>query len=204
MSAIQVSPIRGNHCSKCHNECDASTLKKHWGMCTTCRRVKTICPTCQKPCSLEILAKYRTMCSKCFHKKDLFCGKCSSKIKTGKSQCYLEYKGLCEKCHWEEWLNSDERKKEMDNLGNILRENYILKHLPRQTPPQPQPELPPPRETKTFQFSRLQQKDCPICLSPFKETEDIKMLPCLHYYHSSCYDELINRNPDAPCPTCRQ
>ncbi|KAI6693052.1 hypothetical protein NL676_020762 [Syzygium grande] len=43
---------------------------------------------------------------------------------------------------------------------------------------------------------------CSICLSDYKETDVLRMLPgCGHYFHLKCVDEWLRSNPSCPC--CR-
>jgi len=41
---------------------------------------------------------------------------------------------------------------------------------------------------------------CTICLEEFLKGEEIKMIPCLHFYHSECIDEWFKRSDC--CPIC--
>lgn len=43
---------------------------------------------------------------------------------------------------------------------------------------------------------------CAICLSPFERGEDVKQLPCAHFYHPECIDAWLER--DVTCPLCKQ
>jgi hypothetical protein len=42
---------------------------------------------------------------------------------------------------------------------------------------------------------------CMICLSDFEQDEEIRRLPCAHFYHSGCIDEWLRRCTD--CPLCK-
>ncbi|XP_030450039.1 RING-H2 finger protein ATL70-like [Syzygium oleosum] len=43
---------------------------------------------------------------------------------------------------------------------------------------------------------------CSICLSEYKETDVLRLLPdCGHYFHSKCVDPWLRMNPS--CPNCR-
>ncbi|XP_030551082.1 RING-H2 finger protein ATL70-like [Rhodamnia argentea] len=43
---------------------------------------------------------------------------------------------------------------------------------------------------------------CSICLSEYKETDVLRLLPdCGHYFHSKCVDPWLRINPS--CPNCR-
>ncbi|KAI9143393.1 hypothetical protein BKA69DRAFT_123025 [Paraphysoderma sedebokerense] len=42
---------------------------------------------------------------------------------------------------------------------------------------------------------------CPVCIEPFEDNEDLRMLPCQHVYHAECIDSwLTDRDPR--CPMC--
>ena len=47
----------------------------------------------------------------------------------------------------------------------------------------------------------LLKGDCPICIEPFKEGDELYRLRCGHIYHTECIEEWININ--RICPTCR-
>ncbi|EWM24570.1 e3 ubiquitin-protein ligase [Nannochloropsis gaditana] len=42
---------------------------------------------------------------------------------------------------------------------------------------------------------------CAVCISEYAPDEDVRLLPCAHYFHASCVDEWLKVN--ASCPTCR-
>lgn len=42
---------------------------------------------------------------------------------------------------------------------------------------------------------------CTVCLEPFRAGEELRILPCLHRYHTCCIDEWLSRNP--ACPICK-
>merc|ERR1740130_1469879 len=42
---------------------------------------------------------------------------------------------------------------------------------------------------------------CPICLSDFDEEDEVRVLPCKHYFCKACIDEWLAVN--STCPTCR-
>ncbi|KAJ5071744.1 hypothetical protein M0811_09904 [Anaeramoeba ignava] len=54
---------------------------------------------------------------------------------------------------------------------------------------------------KYHQSKISQQKNCPICLESFQESEKLRILPCLHFFHKSCIDPWLN-NHDT-CPICK-
>ena len=45
-------------------------------------------------------------------------------------------------------------------------------------------------------------KECCICMVDFKDNEEYRCLPCMHYYHVDCIDDWLVRS--FLCPTCRQ
>ena len=52
--------------------------------------------------------------------------------------------------------------------------------------------------TQSFQ----QIRECCICMIDFEQNEDIRCLPCMHYYHVRCIDDWLVRS--FLCPTCMQ
>jgi hypothetical protein len=42
---------------------------------------------------------------------------------------------------------------------------------------------------------------CAICISEFSPDDEVRLLPCSHYFHNRCVDEWLRIN--ASCPTCR-
>ncbi|EDR30211.1 hypothetical protein, conserved [Entamoeba dispar SAW760] len=49
--------------------------------------------------------------------------------------------------------------------------------------------------------TKYHYNECPICMEPFHENESMKLLPCKHYFHSSCIDEWIRCH--SFCPLCK-
>lgn len=43
---------------------------------------------------------------------------------------------------------------------------------------------------------------CPICMNEFQQSDPIRLLPCMHYYHTRCIDEWLMRS--ITCPNCMQ
>ncbi|CAN0439219.1 unnamed protein product, partial [Discosporangium mesarthrocarpum] len=43
---------------------------------------------------------------------------------------------------------------------------------------------------------------CAICLCDMKEGEQMRVLPCNHFYHASCVDVWLRQNMN--CPVCKQ
>lgn len=44
--------------------------------------------------------------------------------------------------------------------------------------------------------------DCSICLSPYEDQVEIRMLPCGHHYHQDCIDQWVFLTPS--CPLCKR
>ncbi|KAF6254158.1 hypothetical protein COO60DRAFT_1273282, partial [Scenedesmus sp. NREL 46B-D3] len=42
---------------------------------------------------------------------------------------------------------------------------------------------------------------CAICFEDFADNDDVKQLPCGHFYHCGCIDEWLLR--DVTCPLCK-
>ncbi|XP_041005466.1 E3 ubiquitin-protein ligase RHA2B-like [Juglans microcarpa x Juglans regia] len=47
-----------------------------------------------------------------------------------------------------------------------------------------------------------QQTECAVCLSEFKEDEEIRKLKCKHIFHKDCLDRWL-QHCSATCPLCR-
>jgi len=45
------------------------------------------------------------------------------------------------------------------------------------------------------------QKSCCICMENFKDAENVRTLPCLHIFHTSCIDSWLVRS--STCPICK-
>jgi len=45
------------------------------------------------------------------------------------------------------------------------------------------------------------KKTCSICLSDYEVNEDIKLIPCMHFFHKACIDEWMSRS--CVCPICK-
>lgn len=46
--------------------------------------------------------------------------------------------------------------------------------------------------------------ECFICLENCEEKKNLKILPCSHFFHSSCLLEWFKKNENTLCPVCRQ
>lgn len=42
---------------------------------------------------------------------------------------------------------------------------------------------------------------CNICLAPYEEGDQVRILPCVHRFHQSCVDQWLQSN--AVCPVCK-
>eukprot|EP00752_Nemacystus_decipiens_P010697 g9526.t2 len=49
--------------------------------------------------------------------------------------------------------------------------------------------------------SVVKPKSCSICLYPFKTGERVRIIPCLHQFHTECIDPWLRQN--AICPVCK-
>ncbi|EOY07552.1 hypothetical protein QUC31_011267 [Theobroma cacao] len=60
-----------------------------------------------------------------------------------------------------------------------------------------------PRLIPIFRYSKdCNEETCAVCLSDFKEGEQIRVLPdCLHIFHVACIDAWLNLHSN--CPLCR-
>ena len=57
--------------------------------------------------------------------------------------------------------------------------------------------------SNVFKMSDLyQQTTCSICCEDFMNNDEVRILPCNHYYHNNCIQEWLTKNPS--CPMCRQ
>ena len=46
-----------------------------------------------------------------------------------------------------------------------------------------------------------EQKECMVCLSEYSAGEEIKTLPCLHFFHTPCIDPWLRLHRE--CPLCK-
>lgn len=46
-----------------------------------------------------------------------------------------------------------------------------------------------------------QQDQCSVCLEKFQDGEQLRLLPCMHKYHSRCIDKWFQNSP--ACPVCK-
>ena len=51
-------------------------------------------------------------------------------------------------------------------------------------------------------IKRLINDECPICIEPFEENDELYQLKCNHIFHTKCISEWININNI--CPNCRE
>ena len=47
----------------------------------------------------------------------------------------------------------------------------------------------------------MNKPSCAICIMDFELDEEVRVLPCKHYFHTDCVDSWLKMN--ATCPTCR-
>lgn len=62
----------------------------------------------------------------------------------------------------------------------------------------------PTRKLAAAQGTDMQlgeQTKCLICLEQFADGDDVKTLPCLHFYHQRCVDQWLRT--DNSCPVCK-
>lgn len=45
------------------------------------------------------------------------------------------------------------------------------------------------------------KSECKICMCEYEENEEIKILPCIHSFHTHCIDTWIKKNYN--CPVCK-
>ena len=46
-----------------------------------------------------------------------------------------------------------------------------------------------------------EQRECMICLEEYAEGDDLKTLPCLHYFHTACIDTWLKAHRE--CCVCK-
>jgi len=57
--------------------------------------------------------------------------------------------------------------------------------------------------TTTWKSAEAQKvRECPICFEDFEENDEIRYLPCCHFYHSKCVDDWLIRS--FTCPSCME
>ena len=49
----------------------------------------------------------------------------------------------------------------------------------------------------------FKEKDCNICLEQFNTNNELKVLPCNHFFHKDCIKEWLC-NEKVNCPICRK
>ena len=42
---------------------------------------------------------------------------------------------------------------------------------------------------------------CSICLAPYEEGDDVRIVMCMHRFHKRCIDPWLRTNPT--CPVCK-
>ncbi|ELU18917.1 hypothetical protein CAPTEDRAFT_226797 [Capitella teleta] len=96
-----------------------------------------------------------------------------------------------------------------DSLLEMMFQNVILQMIsvyPDLLNDQAPPPISPTRFTElpTIQISQpLLEKDntCPICLCSFEISEEAKILPCQHHFHTLCIQAWLKKS--GTCPVCR-
>ena len=49
--------------------------------------------------------------------------------------------------------------------------------------------------------SNSDKRNCSICLAPYEVGDNIRTIPCLHYFHQDCIDPWLKSN--SSCPVCK-
>ncbi|CAM9112546.1 unnamed protein product [Phaeothamnion confervicola] len=62
------------------------------------------------------------------------------------------------------------------------------------------PFRPPPPAEAALRDDDDDTVSCRVCLEPFMEAEELRLLPCLHRYHLACADAWFGRSTN--CPLC--
>jgi hypothetical protein len=78
---------------------------------------------------------------------------------------------------YEDLLNFRPRPQGVQNIDRLPTYIYHGEHLPED------------------------KSTCPICLSNYREGEEIRIIPCIHFYHKSCIDEWLRVSK--VCPVCK-
>ena len=101
-------------------------------------------------------------------------------------------------------LELERRQKERRDLESRVRAAL------RTVEPQPAHEIPVPSATsrETSNHSRFDGFDgpvdtCTICQEEFANAEPLVRLCCRHLFHETCWTELLVREEQPECPTCR-
>ena len=73
----------------------------------------------------------------------------------------------------------------------------------RKSAPTPPTEGWIPSNTTTYLADgQSDSQTCPICVDGFSKDSMVRVLPCLHAFHSHCVDPWLEKHPH--CPTCRK
>jgi len=51
-------------------------------------------------------------------------------------------------------------------------------------------------------LNKFNNDDCSICINSFHKKDEIRVLPCSHFFHKECIDDWIQK--ENSCPICRQ
>jgi hypothetical protein len=87
---------------------------------------------------------------------------------------------------YEMLLELDERERTRSSHGNELAATILLSQMPVSRVPA---------------TGSSAGEQCSICLEKMKENEEIRTLPCMHFFHRECIDKWISMAGAAPkCP----
>ncbi len=53
----------------------------------------------------------------------------------------------------------------------------------------------------SFPAEVIQESSCPICLELYVDGDQLRLLPCKHYFHQACADPWFQRQKE--CPLCK-
>lgn len=62
-------------------------------------------------------------------------------------------------------------------------------------------ELFPVRKYRPIQNGASELTQCTICLCDYEEGENVRTLPCFHYFHVDCIDSWLAQH--SQCPLCK-
>lgn len=92
---------------------------------------------------------------------------------------------------------------EFDPLIQVTGQMIVLSELPKNKTGTGQNSTINYGSMTSFYNRDLESKCC-ICLYEFQNEEQIRLLPCFHYLHSTCYEKFRLASPQSlKCPLCK-
>lgn len=98
------------------------------------------------------------------------------------------------------FYNSDMSFEDLMALHPSYRGKPCFDHLPVVTF-DPSSLSPSHSQSQSTLYPRPHSHECPVCISQYEAGEELRYLPCVHFFHKLCIDQWLDVSPS--CPVCK-